>query len=231
MPEKRQNPRYQREVMVDFTPVDSKVTGMTRDVSLGGIFVRTSRPPFDGQNLLVTLRLADGHDLLFFGKVIRTFRATAIRSDMPPTGFALAISDSESYKRFVSSVASTVRSGAGAEGQGPDETPDLRNRRADGDELGVTIRQMTDEAQTVFAISLLKLPDGRILVTADDSKGETGPVKIAVRKESAVRERLPRRHTAEEVYATMGALSKNGDSTTFSQSWPSLDSVRRFWTG
>jgi hypothetical protein len=230
MPEKRQTPRYPVEVMVDFNLVGSKVTGMTRDVSLGGMFVRTSRLPSDGQNLLVTFHFAGGNDLLFFGKVIRTFRAAAVRPDIPPTGFALAISDSESFKRFVGSVASTVGKVAATEGPGPDEASASRDRRGDSEPPRAAIRQTTGEAQDGFAISLLKLPDGRIFITARDTKSPTGPVQIAVRKESAVRERLSRRHTTEEVDAIMKALSKSGDGTTFSQSWSSVDAVRRFWT-
>jgi hypothetical protein len=91
---------------------------------------------------------------------------------------------------------------------------------------------MSDEAKKVtFAITLLRFPDSRILVTADDTKGREPPLKIAIRKESAVRERLTVGHTIEEVSAIMGALSKGGDSTTFSQAWPSLDFLRRFWNG
>lgn len=228
MPEKRLTPRYPVEVMVDFNLVGSKVTGMTRDVSLGGMFVRTNRLPSDGQNLLVTFHFADGNDLLFFGKVIRTFRPAAVRPDMPPTGFALAISDSESYKRFVGSVASTAGRVAATEGPGPDEASSSRDRRSDPPPAA--IQRTTGEAQDGFAISLLKLADGRIFITAKDPKSRTGPVQIAVRKESAIRERLSRRHTTEEVDAIMTALSKSGDGTTVSQSWPSLDAVRGFWT-
>ncbi len=105
MTEKREFPRYRMDAVVDFTAVQSKVSGMTLDVSLGGMFVRTSRPPHDGQNLLVTLRLQDHREFLFRGKVVRTFREPIPRSDLPPNGFALAITDSESYKRFIQSIA------------------------------------------------------------------------------------------------------------------------------
>ncbi len=90
---------------------------------------------------------------------------------------------------------------------------------------------MTDQPRTVFTVSLLRLADGRLLVTAADSKGETEPTKVAVRKESAVREHLLKDHTVEEANAMMIAVSKSGDSTTLSQSWPSLDVLRGFWNG
>src|ERR1700737_2167822 len=107
--ERREYQRYRMDAVVDFTAVQSKISGMTLDVSLGGMFVRTSRPPYDGQKLLVTLRLGDQTDFLFRGQVVRTFRAPYPRADLPPNGFALAITDSESYKRFVQSIAPRAR--------------------------------------------------------------------------------------------------------------------------
>lgn len=90
---------------------------------------------------------------------------------------------------------------------------------------------MADQPKGVFTVSLVRLADGRLLVSADDPEGKAEPAKIAVRKESAVRERLARAHTAQEAEAIMGALLKTGDSTTFSQSWQSLDVLRGFWNG
>jgi hypothetical protein len=108
MTDKREFQRYSLDATVDFTPVQSRISGMTRDVSLGGMFIRTSRPPYDGQKLLVTLRLQDRREFLFRGQVVRTFREPIPRSDQPPNGFALKIPDSESYKRFVQSVAASA---------------------------------------------------------------------------------------------------------------------------
>ena len=108
MTDKREFQRYRLNATVDFTSVRSRISGMTRDVSLGGLFVRTSRPPYDRQKLLVTLRLADQREFLFRGEVVRTFREPIPRPDQPPNGFALAIRDSESYKRFVQSVAASA---------------------------------------------------------------------------------------------------------------------------
>ena len=45
MAEKRTFPRYRQEVVADFSPAESKITGVTKDVSHGGLFVRTSRMP------------------------------------------------------------------------------------------------------------------------------------------------------------------------------------------
>lgn len=91
---------------------------------------------------------------------------------------------------------------------------------------------MSDEPKkTPFAIALLRFPDSRILVTADASRGRNPPIQIAVRKESAVKERLTVGHTPDEVNAIMGALAKSGDTTTYSQQWVSLEALRRFWNG
>jgi Tfp pilus assembly protein PilZ len=108
MTDKREFQRYRLHAAVEFSPVQSRISGMTRDVSLGGIFVQTSKPPYDGQKLLVTLRLPDQREFLFRGQVVRTFREPIPRPDQPPNGFALKIPDSESYKRFVQSVATSA---------------------------------------------------------------------------------------------------------------------------
>jgi len=105
MTEKRASPRHRAEVVVDFTAAESKVTGMTWDVSRGGMFVRTTRMPEEGQKLFVTLRFSDGRQLLLQGLVVRTFHAPPLVRHLFPTGFGMAIRNSESYTRFVSSLA------------------------------------------------------------------------------------------------------------------------------
>ena len=52
MSERRAFPRYRTEVLVDFSSSQSRITGITYDVSLGGMFVRTARMPEEGKNLL-----------------------------------------------------------------------------------------------------------------------------------------------------------------------------------
>jgi PilZ domain-containing protein len=105
MAEKRTAPRYRQEVVADFSPAESKVTGVTKDVSQGGLFVRTSRMPEEGQKLLVTLRFSDGRQLLLQGEVVRTFEAPTLVRHLFPTGFGVSIRNSQSYQRFVESVA------------------------------------------------------------------------------------------------------------------------------
>ena len=105
MAEKRTFPRYRREVVADFSPAESRITGVTKDVSQGGLFVRTSRMPEEGQKLLVTLRFSDGRQLLLQGEVVRTFEAPTLVRHLFPTGFGVSIRNSQSYRRFVESVA------------------------------------------------------------------------------------------------------------------------------
>ncbi len=108
MPNRRGHPRYRTDVMLDFGVAESKVTGMTWDVSLGGMFVRTSRMPDVGQKLLVTLRFPEGRQLLVQAEVVRIFHPSAILRDVLPAGFGVSIRNGDSYKRFVESVAATT---------------------------------------------------------------------------------------------------------------------------
>jgi hypothetical protein len=113
MAEKRTFPRYRQEVVADFSPAESKISGVTKDVSQGGLFVRSSRMPEEGQRLLVTLRFSDGRQLLLQGEVVRTFEAPSLVRHLFPTGFGVSIRNSQSYKRFVESVATLNRSAVG----------------------------------------------------------------------------------------------------------------------
>jgi PilZ domain len=103
MKENRQFPRYQKAVVVDFTSEQSRMTGLTRDVSLEGMFIRTMRPPDEGRPIRVTLRFSN-RELTVPGVVVRTFHASPLDRDSP-SGFALAVRNGDSYKNFVESVA------------------------------------------------------------------------------------------------------------------------------
>ncbi len=87
---------------------------------------------------------------------------------------------------------------------------------------------MNEPENPMFAILLLRLSDGRILIQADDSQGKSEPVKIAVRKESIARERLSHWH-ADDLEAIMSDLSKTNGSRTVYEAWTSLENLRRFW--
>jgi Tfp pilus assembly protein PilZ len=115
MSELREFPRYRADVMLDFGAADSRMTGMTWDVSEGGMFIRTTRKPEVGQKLLVTLRFPEGRQLLIQGEVVRTFQPPALSRDGTPAGFAVAIKNvknGDSYKRFIESVAAQVEASA-----------------------------------------------------------------------------------------------------------------------
>jgi len=119
MAEKRTFPRYRQELVADFSPAESKITGVTKDVSVGGLFVRTSRMPEEGQKLLVTLRFPDGRQLLLQGEVVRTFEAPTLVRHLFPTGFGVSIRNSQSYKRFVKSVATHNGNARGSRSPAP----------------------------------------------------------------------------------------------------------------
>ena len=103
MKENRQFPRYQKAVVVDFTSEQSRMTGLTRDVSLEGMFIRTMRPPDEGRPIRVTLRFSN-REVTVPGVVVRSFHASPLDRDSP-SGFALAVRNGDSYKSFVESVA------------------------------------------------------------------------------------------------------------------------------
>lgn len=107
---KRAHPRYRTEVVLDFVASEQRVTGMTWDVSMGGLFVRTSRMPEVGQKLLVTLRFQESQ-LLIQGEVVRTFNPPALLRAGLPAGFAVTVKNGDGYKRFVESVAANAATG------------------------------------------------------------------------------------------------------------------------
>jgi Tfp pilus assembly protein PilZ len=90
--------------MLDFGAAESKITGMTSDISLGGMFVRTTRIPELGEKLLITLRL-EGHQLLVQGNVVRIFTPSPLLRAGSPVGFGVSIKNGDGFKRFVESVA------------------------------------------------------------------------------------------------------------------------------
>src|ERR1700737_2581697 len=106
MAEKRTFPRYRQEVVADFSPAESKISGVTKDVSQGGLFVRSSRMPEEGQRVLQ-------------GEGVRTFEAPSLVRHLFPTGFGVSIRNSQSYKRFVESVATHNRSAVGPRSPAP----------------------------------------------------------------------------------------------------------------
>lgn len=101
-------PRYRSEVVVGFTNGESEATGVTWDVSYGGMFIRSSRMPEVGRKLMVKMRFSEDRQLLVQGRVVRTFQAPPLVRHLFPTGFGLEISGSELYLNFVRSVAANA---------------------------------------------------------------------------------------------------------------------------
>lgn len=104
--EKRAWPRYRSEVVVGFPNGDSEATGLTWDVSVGGMFIRTNRMPDVGAKLMVKMRFSEDRQLLVQGRVVRSFQAPPLVRHLFPTGFGLEISGSDLYRNFVHTVES-----------------------------------------------------------------------------------------------------------------------------
>jgi Tfp pilus assembly protein PilZ len=102
--EKRAWPRFRSEVVVGFFDGESEAAGLTWDVSVGGMFIRTSRMPEVGSKLMVRMRFSEDRQLLVQGRVVRSFQAPPLVRHLFPTGFGLEISGSELYRNYVRSV-------------------------------------------------------------------------------------------------------------------------------
>ncbi|MGH9317847.1 MAG: PilZ domain-containing protein [Thermoanaerobaculia bacterium] len=112
MAEQRKFPRYRADVMLDFGTSESRITGMTWNVSQGGMFIRTTKVPEVGEKLLVNLRFAKGSQLLVQGKVVRLFQPSTLARRSSPAGFAVSVKNGDGYKRFLQSVARTSEASA-----------------------------------------------------------------------------------------------------------------------
>ena len=82
----RTAPRRRVEMMVEFDQGGSRGTGVTGDVSRGGMFVRSARPPNGGPAVSLTVHLPGGREILLMGRVVRSAAASDL-SQSP--GFAL----------------------------------------------------------------------------------------------------------------------------------------------
>ncbi len=102
-------------MMVKFGPTLPEATGVTYDVSHGGMFVQTIRIPNVGERLKVVLHLPDGNQVPVEGKVVRFRRSSEVVLSSLPSGFGLRVSQhSEEYDEFVASL-STEDSNPGAD--------------------------------------------------------------------------------------------------------------------
>jgi len=90
--EKRTDRRRTAEIPVSFEIKESRTTGMTCDLSRGGLFVRTTRPPDVGSVVTVRLRPRNrATTIVLQGKVVRTRAVPVAPVSSLPGGFAVRV--------------------------------------------------------------------------------------------------------------------------------------------
>jgi hypothetical protein len=102
-PERRAAPRRRAEVPVSFKTKESRTTGITSNLSRGGLFVRTIRPPAVGSIVQVRLRPRNrAATIVLRGKVVHTRAAPIVLAHSPPAGFAVRVLEAaEEYYEFL----------------------------------------------------------------------------------------------------------------------------------
>jgi hypothetical protein len=96
--EKRGSERVATRVMAEFFPsagpesaLENKTTGMTADISAGGLFVQTARLLIDGESLCLLLHLPGQEAVVLTGEIVRTVGAAEARAADLPAGFAVRL--------------------------------------------------------------------------------------------------------------------------------------------
>jgi PilZ domain-containing protein len=96
--EKRGSDRVVSRIMAEFFPsagpdsaLENKATGMTCDMSAGGLFVQTARLLSDGENLCLLLHLPGQEAVVLTGEIVRTVGAAEARAADLPAGFAVRL--------------------------------------------------------------------------------------------------------------------------------------------
>lgn len=90
---KARPPRHNVEMMVEFEHGDSRGTGVTRDISSGGMFVAASPLPNVGPSLQLTVHLPNGRRLELKGKVVRSASQAGVSPAPAPPGFGVRLTD------------------------------------------------------------------------------------------------------------------------------------------
>ena len=90
---KARPPRHHVEMMVEFEHGDSRGTGVTRDISSGGMFVAASPLPNVGPSLQLTVHLPNGRRLELKGKVVRSASQAGFSPAPAPPGFGVRLTD------------------------------------------------------------------------------------------------------------------------------------------
>jgi hypothetical protein len=103
-------PRHNVEMMVEFDQGESRGTGVTRDISSGGMFVRAARVPNVGPSLHLTVLLPSGRKLHLRGKVVRSASATGLPRPATPPGFGVRLTDQPAeYEELLSRLLGTPK--------------------------------------------------------------------------------------------------------------------------
>ena len=98
IPERR-SPRRRAEMLVEFDAGDASSSGVTLDISRGGMFIRSAELPRLGPSLSLTMRLPGGRTVFLKGRVVR--RAPEPEPSRSP-GFALELTEkTEEYDAFL----------------------------------------------------------------------------------------------------------------------------------
>ena len=91
---------------MSFKTKESRTTGITSNLSRGGLFVRTIRPPAVGSVVLVRLRPRNrATTIVLRGKVVHTRAAPVMLTHSPPAGFAVEVLEAtEEYYEFLAQL-------------------------------------------------------------------------------------------------------------------------------
>ena len=82
--ENRKSPRLPADVKVDYRTVGSFITDYTRNISQGGIFIRTSLPLDVGERVRLRLTLPDGDAPFALDGVVKWVSTLKDREKHPP---------------------------------------------------------------------------------------------------------------------------------------------------
>ncbi len=105
--DKRRATRHNVELIVEFDQGGTRGSGVTRNISRSGVFVRSARPASSGPAVSLTVRLPGGRELLLKGWVVRSAAPSSL-SRSP--GFGLALTEKpEEYERFLARLFDTSK--------------------------------------------------------------------------------------------------------------------------
>ncbi len=104
-PERRAARRRRAEIPGSFQIDEFATAGITSDVSPGGLFVRTTRPPSVGSIITAGLRPRNRPPIVLRGKVVRVRAAQTVLPNSLPAGFAIRVLEAtEEYNQFLAQI-------------------------------------------------------------------------------------------------------------------------------